>query len=148
MLTSHDKLRACWLMLQRLLEFRDLFAIELRKIGVDNNSHAVFLGPQIGIDLSQPRPNALSGACSPQAWASATPFALLNAALGFDFDPGRGEIPLRSPYLPKFLEEVVLRNLRLGQFSLDVKICRHGGDVSVEVLDSRGDIELSILHSL
>jgi glycogen debranching enzyme len=87
-------------------------------------------------------------ACSPQAWASATPFALLKAALGFDFDPGRGEIHLRSPYLPKFLEEVVLRDLRLGQSSLDVRICRHRDDVSVEVLDSRGDIELSILHSL
>ena len=87
-------------------------------------------------------------ACSPQAWASAVPFTLLNATLGFEFDPQNGEIRLRNPYLPKFLDQVVLRNLRLDQSSLDVKIRRHRGDVSVEVLDSRGGIELSILHSL
>jgi glycogen debranching enzyme len=87
-------------------------------------------------------------ACSPQAWASAAPFTLLNATLGFEFDPQKGEIRLRNPYLPKFLDQVVLRNLRLDRSSLDVKIRRHRGDVSVEVLDSRGGIELSILHSL
>jgi hypothetical protein len=39
-------------MLQRFLEFRDLFAIELRKIGVDRDVCPVLLGPQISIDLS------------------------------------------------------------------------------------------------
>jgi glycogen debranching enzyme len=87
-------------------------------------------------------------ACTPQAWASAAPLTLLNAALGFEFDPQNDEIRLRNPYLPKFLDEVVLRNLRLGPSTLDVKLRRHRGDVSVEVLESRGKIELSILHSL
>ena len=53
-------------------------------------------------------------ACSPQAWASATPFTLLEASLGLEFDPGKGEIRLRNPRLPSFLDEVTLRNLRLG----------------------------------
>jgi glycogen debranching enzyme len=86
-------------------------------------------------------------ACAPQAWASATPFTLLEASLGLEFDPGAGEIRLRDPYLPAFLDEVVLRNLRLGPSSLDVKMRRQRGDVSVEVLESRGKIQLSILHS-
>ena len=46
-------------------------------------------------------------ACSPQAWASATPFTLLEAALGLEFDAARGEIRLRNPRLPEFLNEVV-----------------------------------------
>ena len=75
-------------------------------------------------------------------------FSLLNAALGFRFDPRNGEIRLHNPYLSKFLEEVMLRNRRLGHSSLDVKIRRHRGDGSVEVLGSRGSIKLSILHSL
>ena len=55
-------------------------------------------------------------ACAPQAWASATPFSLLEAALGLEFDAERSEIRLRNPRLPAFLHEVVLRDLQLGDF--------------------------------
>ena len=55
-------------------------------------------------------------ACAPQAWASATPFTLLEAALGLEFDAQRGEIRLRNPRLPAFLNEVMLRDLQLGRF--------------------------------
>ncbi|HXF87396.1 MAG TPA: amylo-alpha-1,6-glucosidase [Xanthobacteraceae bacterium] len=85
-------------------------------------------------------------ACSPQAWASATPFTLLQASLGLQFDPSAGEIRLRNPSLPAFLDEVVLRKLRLGASSIDVKVRRHRGEVAVEVLESQGKIRLSILH--
>jgi hypothetical protein len=61
-------------------------------------------------------------ACSPQAWASATPFALPEAALGLEFDPGKGE--MHNPRLPSFLDEVTLRNLRLGSSSVDLKVRR------------------------
>jgi glycogen debranching enzyme len=84
-------------------------------------------------------------ACAPQAWASATPFTLLEAALGLEFDVGRGEIRLRNPRLPAFLNEVVLRDLRLGPSSVDVRIRHHGEDVSLEVLRTRGKIQVSIV---
>jgi glycogen debranching enzyme len=86
-------------------------------------------------------------ACSPQAWASATPFTLLEASLGLEFDPQVGEIRLRNPYLPAFLDEVIVRNLRLRQASFDLRVRRHRGDVSVEVLRGQGKIRLSLLHS-
>jgi len=85
-------------------------------------------------------------ACSPQAWASAAPFALLAASLGLEFDPHAGEIRMRNPHLPAFLDEVVLRRLRLGEASLDVKVRRHRSDVSIEVLENRGTVRLSIIH--
>jgi len=47
-----ENLRACCLMLQRLLEFRDLPAVEVWKVRVDRDLHGVLLGPQISIDLS------------------------------------------------------------------------------------------------
>ncbi|MGZ3293504.1 MAG: amylo-alpha-1,6-glucosidase [Xanthobacteraceae bacterium] len=84
-------------------------------------------------------------ACAPQAWASATPFTLLEAALGLEFDAGRGEIRLRNPRLPAFLNEVVLRDLRLGPSSVDLRVSRHDGDVSLEVLRTRGQIQVSIV---
>ena len=43
-------------------------------------------------------------ACAPQAWASAAPFTLLEASLGLEFDPFKGEIRLRNPRLPEFLD--------------------------------------------
>ena len=84
-------------------------------------------------------------ACAPQAWASATAFTLLEAALGLEFDAERGEIRLRNPMLPAFLNEVVLRDLRLGSSSVDLRVSRHGDDVSLEVLRTRGRIQVSIV---
>ena len=77
-------------------------------------------------------------ACAPQAWASATPFTLLEASLGLEFDAERAEIRLRNPRLPAFLNEVVLRELQLGSSTIDLRIRRHGDDVSMEVLRRRG----------
>jgi len=84
-------------------------------------------------------------ACAPQAWASATPFTLLEAALGLEFDAARGEIRLRDPRLPEFLNEVVLRDLQLGPSSVDLRLRRHNGEVSLEVLRTRGQIQVSIV---
>jgi glycogen debranching enzyme len=84
-------------------------------------------------------------ACAPQAWASATPFTLLEAALGLEFDAQRGEIRLRNPRLPAFLNEVVLRDLQLGPSSVDLRVRRQGDEVSLEVLRTRGQIQVSIV---
>jgi glycogen debranching enzyme len=84
-------------------------------------------------------------ACAPQAWASATPFTLLEAALGLEFDAAQGEIRLRNPRLPAFLNDVVLRDLQLGPSSVDLRVRRHGDDVSLEVLRTRGQIRVSIV---
>ena len=84
-------------------------------------------------------------ACAPQAWASATPFTLLEASFGLEFDPAGCEIRLRDPHLPEFLNKVVLRNLRLGEASVDLRVRRHGEEVSLEVLRTRGQIQVSIV---
>jgi glycogen debranching enzyme len=84
-------------------------------------------------------------ACSPQAWASATPFTLIEASLGLQFDPAANEIRLRNPCLPSFLDEMVLRDLQLNQASIDIKVRRHRSSVSVEVLEQRGHVQLSVV---
>lgn len=86
-------------------------------------------------------------ACSPQAWASAAPFTLLEASLGLEFDPWTNEIRLRNPRLPEFLDEVLLRNLRLGDASLDLQIRRHKENVSLDVPRTQGNIQVSIVFS-
>jgi glycogen debranching enzyme len=86
-------------------------------------------------------------ACAPQAWASATPFTLLEASLGLEFDPQNNEIRLRNPRLPEFLEEVTLRNLQLGQSDVDLKVRRRGSDVSVDIERRRGRVQVSVVLS-
>jgi glycogen debranching enzyme len=86
-------------------------------------------------------------ACSPQAWASATPFTLLEASLGLEFDPFNGEIRLRNPRLPQFLDEVTLRDLQLSSSSVDLRVRRHGDTVSLDTTRISGDIRVSIVFS-
>ena len=86
-------------------------------------------------------------ACAPQAWASATPFSLIEAALGLEFRPQTNEIHLRNPRLPPFLDHVILRNLQVGGSSIDLKVRRHGEEVSLEVLRADGKIQASVVLS-
>jgi glycogen debranching enzyme len=86
-------------------------------------------------------------ACSPQAWAAGTPLLLLQASLGLEFNPDRHEILLHKPRLPSFLEEVTLRNLRLGQSSVDIRVHRHGSEVSLQVIRNEGQIKVAAVYS-
>jgi glycogen debranching enzyme len=85
-------------------------------------------------------------ACSPQAWAAGTPLLLLRASLGLEFNPDRNEILLHKPQLPTFLDEVTLRNLRLGQSTVDLRLRRHGSDVSLEVVRNEGEIRVAAVY--
>jgi glycogen debranching enzyme len=86
-------------------------------------------------------------ACSPQAWASATPFTLLEALLGLEFDPFNGEIRLRNPRLPDFIDEVMMRDLRLCSASVDLRVRRHGDTVAFDTPRISGDIRVSVVFS-
>lgn len=85
-------------------------------------------------------------ACTPQAWASATPFALLQACLGIQFDHARREIRFWRPWLPRFLDELVIRSLRLGETRADILLRRYEDAVSVNVLDRNDDVAVTVTH--
>ncbi|TCV68690.1 amylo-alpha-1,6-glucosidase [Neorhizobium sp. S3-V5DH] len=81
-------------------------------------------------------------ACSPQAWAAAAPLSLLQSCLGLDFDPHALQISFNEPQLPAFLDEVTLRHLLIAGGSADVSIRRSGGQVVVDVVDSKGEVRV------
>jgi len=85
-------------------------------------------------------------ACSPQAWATAAPFALLQATLGLSLDHRSGEIRFNRPRLPEFLDELHLRELRVAGRAADIEIRRHGADVSVNVIRRDGNIRVVVSH--
>jgi hypothetical protein len=83
----------------------------------------------------------------PMATFSATPFTLLEASLGLEFDPFNREIRLRNPRLPAFLDEVILRNLRLGSSAVDLRVRRCNDTVSLDTPRINGNISVSIVLS-
>jgi glycogen debranching enzyme len=81
-------------------------------------------------------------ACSPQAWAAASVFLLLQSALGLQIDGPRGRISFDYPLLPEFLPEMQILNLRVGSATVDLLLRRSGHDVGVNVLRREGKVEI------
>lgn len=84
-------------------------------------------------------------ACSPQAWASASAFYLLQASIGLSFQMRSPRIRLTYPALPSFLGRVAISNLRVGDAVVDLVLERHSGDVGVKVVRKQGEVEVSVL---
>jgi glycogen debranching enzyme len=83
-------------------------------------------------------------ACSPQAWASAAPFAFLEACLGLTCDYAAGEIRFENPTLPEFITSLCIRRLKLGDSEVDVELHRHEGNVAVNVLRRSGNARVVV----
>jgi glycogen debranching enzyme len=83
-------------------------------------------------------------ACAPQAWASATVFALLKACLGLSFELSGAEIHLDRPLLPDFLDELHLRGLRARHGVADIALRRYGDDVSVVITRRQGNVPIVV----
>ncbi|HEY8520941.1 MAG TPA: amylo-alpha-1,6-glucosidase [Gammaproteobacteria bacterium] len=81
-------------------------------------------------------------ACTPQAWASAAPIALLQACLGLTFDPAAKIVRFERPVLPSWLQEVTLRGIQLCGQRVDVTLRRRDGEVLAGVLARTGDVRV------
>jgi glycogen debranching enzyme len=86
-------------------------------------------------------------ACSPQAWAAGTPFLLVQACLGLEFDLERNEIILRNPELPTFLETVTLSNLQINESKVDLHVHRDGSSISLKVMRNEGAVKVTAICS-
>ena len=84
-------------------------------------------------------------ACSPQAWASANLYYLLQACLGLSFHPEAPRIRFTHPHLPEFLPHVAITNLRVGEAIVDLDLERHDHDVGVNVVSKIGDVDVSVV---
>ena len=89
------------------------------------------------------RPNGFPvqylGANVPQAWAAGSAFMLVQALLGLEPDAPRDVLHI-DPWLPPWLPDITLRDLRLGAHTLDLRFWREGDVTRHAVL--RGDPEL------
>ncbi|GAB3542009.1 amylo-alpha-1,6-glucosidase [Noviherbaspirillum agri] len=81
-------------------------------------------------------------ACSPQAWAAASVFSLLQACLGLSFDPLRSEVRFRHPQLPPFLDRIEIHDLSINGATLDLMLQRYPNNVGVNVIRKEGKAEV------
>ena len=77
-------------------------------------------------------------ACSPQAWASAAPFLLVQSVLGLELNAGASLLAIRNANLPRSIEWLELEGMRLGKTRISLRLRRAGKRVHVEHLDMSG----------
>ena len=84
-------------------------------------------------------------ACSPQAWAAAAVFGMLQACLGMEIHAEPGEISFHKPRLPEFIDWLRIRNLSIGERSVDLLLQRYHNNVGIEVARKSGEIAVRVV---
>ena len=83
-------------------------------------------------------------ACAPQSWAAGSVFMLLEACLGISVSAGKRQVMFDQPFLPPELPDLHIRNLQLGDESVDLHLERRGAGVEVEVREKRGNLTVVV----
>jgi glycogen debranching enzyme len=83
-------------------------------------------------------------ACNPQAWAAGSVPYMLISVLGLQPDGFNRRLHIRCPHLPRWLDWVCLRNVRVAEAELDLRYERSSDETVVAVTRKRGDVEVSI----
>ena len=69
---------------------------------------------------------------------------LLDACLGLEVDAINGHARFDRPMLPRNVEDVYLRNLRLGPHVADIRLRRVRGGVQVQVDRKEGNLDVVV----
>ena len=84
-------------------------------------------------------PTSYPVACAPQAWAAACIPGLVQACLGIQFDPAGHALHFVKPVLPSFVDVLSLSNIGLNGSRISVLVRRLCDELSVSVVDRKGD---------
>jgi glycogen debranching enzyme len=86
-------------------------------------------------------------ACSPQAWAAAAPFLILEGCLGITVQAERRRIVFDRPFLPEGIPQLSIRGLRCGKVAVDLLLERRNDSVLVHLENKQDDIEIVTIVS-
>jgi len=86
-------------------------------------------------------------ACSPQAWAAAAPFLILEGCLGITVEADRGRIVFNRPFLPEGIPQLSIRGLRCGKVAVDLLLERRNDSVLVHLENKQEGIEIVTIVS-
>ena len=71
---------------------------------------------------------------------------MLQACLGLSISAEESRVYLYHPALPESLEDVRIRNLKVGNASVDLALKYHAETVGVNILRRTGDVEIVALR--
>jgi glycogen debranching enzyme len=77
--------------------------------------------------------------CSPQAWASGAMILMLMSVLGIRPSAPRKELSIVNPTLPAWLDDLHIRNLRVGHSRVGLDFTRRGERTFCNVVDVEGE---------
>jgi len=83
-------------------------------------------------------------ACSPQSWAAASVFLIVQACLGISVEAANKRVLFDEPYLPPGIPQLSIKKLQVGTGSVDLFLERQPHKVNVEVRDQHGDIQVVV----
>ena len=84
-------------------------------------------------------------ACSPQSWAAAAVFMMLQASLGMTISGELPHIHFRDSYLPSAVDYLFVENLKVGEAKVSLMVRRQAHGVGIEVIRREGDLEVAVL---
>lgn len=77
----------------------------------------------------------------PQAWAAGSIFLLIRTILGLAADAPQQLLKVQ-PYLPEWLPDLELKNLRIGDATVGLHFWRHGEQTQWRVTDMKGKLQV------
>jgi glycogen debranching enzyme len=83
-------------------------------------------------------------ACSPQAWAAAAPFMMLQSLLGISADAPAGLLAVNKPVLPGTTERLRLSNMQVGGTRIGLDFGKTRSTTRCNLLEGADDIRVSI----
>jgi glycogen debranching enzyme len=86
-------------------------------------------------------------ACSPQSWAAASPFLILEGCLGISVQADRGRIVFDRPFLPEGIPQLSIRGLGCGKMAADLLLERRNDSVLVHLENKQDGIEIVTIVS-
>ena len=101
--------------------------------------------PELFCGFTRRTPNQPVGypvACSPQAWAAGAPLLMLQAILGVSARAQENMLTVNKPHLPPWLNQVELRNLRVGSSTISMVFHRDEEMTAFSLIDRKGDLRV------
>jgi hypothetical protein len=79
------------------------------------------------------------------AWASCAVFLLLETCLGLKINGAERKVTFTDPYLPEFLPELKMNELRVVDATVGLSLARHESDVGINVIRRRGRVRVVVV---
>ena len=90
---------------------------------------------------ASPFPIQYLGANVPQAWAAGSVFSLIRALLGIELDV-EGCAIAADPYLPEWLPELQLEQIKVGPHEVDLRVWRDKDETKIEITRGGENVRL------